>query len=157
MNSHHPINRKYCSNGENCDNIKHNIICPRKDMIYEPYNHKLYARDIEYIKKITTNAKNKSIKRVDNIILSISKIKKGKTKKYQYKDEKYELKQIIEFIEENSNLRYKLEEDETMFVNKLDAIIPSYDSECYREFDGPMHFINKKISRKYIIVTYDCN
>jgi len=151
--SNHPINKKDCSKGENCDHDKHNIKCPRKDKLHEFHNHKFYARDVEYITKITKNAKNKSIKRIDNIISSISKIKKGQSKKYEYKDEKYELKKIIDFIEKNSNLKYELEEDNKMFVNKLDKIIPGRDSGCCNECDGKMIFINKKIPRKYIIVT----
>jgi hypothetical protein len=151
--SYHPINKKYCSKGYDCDHINHNIKCPRKDMIHE-YNHNiLYARDVEYIKKISTNAKNKSKKRINNIISSISKIKKGQSKKYQYRDEKYELNEIINYIKENSNLRYELKEDNKMFVNKLDKIIAGRDSGCCNECNGKMIFVNKKIPRKYIIVT----
>ena len=151
--SHHPINKKDCPKGEKCNHINHDIKCSRKDKIHEFHNHILYAKDIEYIKKITTNAKNKSIRRVNNITSSISKIKKGQSKKYQYIDDKYELNEIINFIKENSNLRYKLEEDNKMFVNKLDKIIPGRDSGCCNECDGKMIFINKKIPQKYIIVT----
>ena len=57
----------------------------------------------------------------------------GQSKKYQYKDEKYELNEIIKFIKEDSNLRYRLEEDNKMFINKLDKIIPGRDSGCCNE------------------------
>lgn len=149
----HPINKNDCSKGGNCDHIRHNIKCPRKDKLHEFHNHIFYAKDIQYIKKITTSAKNKSKKRINNIISSISKIKKGQSKKYEYKDEKYELNEIINYIKENSNLLYKLEVDNKMLVNKLDKIIPGRDSGCCNECDGKMIFINKKIPRKYIIVT----
>lgn len=76
----HPINKKDCSKGEKCNHNNHNIKCPRKDKLHEFHNHIFCAKDIEYIKKITTNAKNKSKKRINNIISSISKIKKVKLK-----------------------------------------------------------------------------
>lgn len=148
----HPINKKDCSKSEKCNHVNHNIKCPRKDKIHEFHRNILYARDIEYIKKITTNAKNKSRNRINNIISSISKIKKGQSKKYQYRDEKYELNEIIEFINKKSNLRYRLEEDDNLFINKLDKIIPGRNSGCCNECDGRVFFINKKIPRKYIIV-----
>ena len=142
-----------CLKSDKCDHIIHNSKFPRKNKIYEAHMHKLGFNDIRYIEKLTNNAIQKSKNRIDSIISSILKLDVGKSKKYEYREEKYELKIIIEYVEQRCDLRYTLSEDDKIYTNKLDKIIPGCKSGCCNECDGKICFTRIKVPRKYIAVT----
>uniref|UniRef100_A0A6C0J4W0 Uncharacterized protein n=1 Tax=viral metagenome TaxID=1070528 RepID=A0A6C0J4W0_9ZZZZ len=148
----HPINFNYCLEGVHCKNIRHFETCPRKHLICEKNWSSLGHRDKEYLKKITDKATTKSENRITNCLLSISKLQSRERKKYQYKEDKYELKRIVEYIKLYPNLDYDLIKDNSIYVNKLTKIKPGLDSDCCSECDGTISFTNKKIPPKYISV-----
>jgi len=118
-----------------------------------PISEYMCRDDIDRLKKVTQNAKDKSKRRVDNIIKSISNIKVNSSKTYEYKEAIYELPEIIRHIRKYNWLTYELI-DSPEQVHKLDKYVPARNTDCCRVCSGKGYFINTTIPKKCIVVHY---
>ena len=128
------------------------MFCPRDHKVRKKDWSRIGANDIYYVRHITKNATKKSNNRINNCLRSISNLKPRETKSYQYKEDRHELKKILDFLKDKP-FAYKLVENDQLLVNKLVEIIPGLDSGCCGACDNGITFINKKVPSKFIMVT----
>ncbi len=90
-------------------------------------------------------------KSMENILLNISKLKKGRSKKYQISGY-YEWKKLKQELILLSDIQFNLSTSETLTKNVVNFIVHGYYSGCCSECDTSPIYIHKKVPVLFIYV-----